>query len=165
MRSVLRAPKVTRIAALGAFGALAIGIMAGMMVASTAPAIASDAQSSISLPEMDAEHGKSLFAERGCVICHAVNNVGGDSGPALDAGNLNRTNDPFDFFARMWGGAQHMLRLQQADLGYQIDFSGQDIADIFAFVQNAELQESFTEADLPDHIREIIDNGPSVDPQ
>ncbi|WP_297023414.1 c-type cytochrome [Thalassospira sp.] len=112
--------------------------------------------------EMDAERGKTLFAERGCVICHSVNNVGSDVATSLDASNMNVAREPFEFFARMWRGAHQMLALQQADLGYQIDFSGQDIADIFAFVQNGEIQEGFTEEDLPDHIKEIIDNGPSA---
>lgn len=112
--------------------------------------------------EMDAERGKVLFAERGCVICHSVNNVGSDVATSLDASNMNIAREPFEFFARMWRGAPQMLALQQADLGYQIDFSGQDIADIFAFVQNREIQEGFTEEDLPGHIREIIDNGPAI---
>ncbi|KJE36500.1 hypothetical protein UF64_04440 [Thalassospira sp. HJ] len=114
------------------------------------------------MPEMNAERGKNLFAERGCVICHSVNNVGSDVATSLDASNMNVAREPFEFFARMWRGAHQMLALQQADLGYQIDFSGQDIADIFAFVQNSETQEDFTEEDLPDHIKEIIDNGPSI---
>ncbi|MBO6579273.1 MAG: c-type cytochrome [Thalassospira sp.] len=115
-----------------------------------------------SLPETDAQRGKALFAERGCVICHSVNNVGSDVATSLDASNMDQSRNPFEFFARMWRGAPQMLALQNADLGYQIDFSGQDIADIFAFVQNREIQEGFTEDDLPDHIKEIIDNGPSI---
>lgn len=113
-------------------------------------------------PAMDAERGKALFAERGCVICHSVNNVGSDVAVSLDVSNMNIAREPFEFFARMWRGAPQMIALQQADLGYQIDFSGQDIADIFAFVQSREMQEDFTEADLPAHIKEIIDNGPAI---
>ena len=113
-------------------------------------------------PEMDALRGKKLFAERGCVVCHAVNNVGGDIGPGFDASNIDQSLNPFDFFARMWHGADEMLHLQRADLGYQIDFNGQDLADIYAFAHDREAQESFTEDDLSDRIREIIDNGPSV---
>lgn len=109
---------------------------------------------------MDGERGKALFAERGCVVCHAVNSVGGTSGPSLDASNMNIPREPFEFFARMWRGADAMLALQQADLGYQIDFTGQDIADIYAFVQDGEIQERFTQDDLPEHIRNIIDNSP-----
>lgn len=116
-------------------------------------------------PRMDAQRGKKLFAERGCVVCHAVNNVGGHIGPGFDASNIDQSRNPFDFFARMWHGADEMLTLQKADLGYQIDFDGQDLADIYAFVLDRDAQESFTETDLSDRIREIIDNGPSVNPE
>ncbi|CAM3547123.1 Cytochrome c domain-containing protein [Thalassospira profundimaris] len=119
-------------------------------------------QKILHMPDADAKRGKALFAERGCVICHSVNNVGSEVATSLDASNMNIAREPFEFFARMWRGAPQMLALQQADLGYQIDFSGQDIADIFAFVQSREIQEGFTEQDLPDHIKEIIDNGPSA---
>jgi len=141
-----------------ALGALGVGIL----TASATSAQAADGQPALSMPEMDAERGKALFAERGCVICHSVNNVGSDIATSLDASNMSIAREPFEFFARMWRGAPKMLALQNADLGYQIDFSGQDIADIFAFVQNREIQEGFTEDDLPDHIKEIIDNGPSI---
>lgn len=147
---------------LGAFG-LTLAILATIPLLSTSEALAAqDAPSLIEVPQMNAERGKDLFAERGCVVCHTVNNVGGDIGPSLDASNIEQSRNPFEFFARMWRGADAMLHLQRADLGYQVDFSGQDLADIYAFVQNSEAQESFTEANLPDHIKEIIDNGPSI---
>ncbi|MHC8494164.1 c-type cytochrome [Thalassospira sp. SM2505] len=147
---------------LGTFG-LALIIATPLTLPNATEAQAADnGSTSAAITEMDAERGKDLFAERGCVVCHAVNNVGGDIGPGLDASNMNIAREPFEFFARMWRGAESMLHLQQADLGYQIDFSGQDIADIFAFVQDGDIQESFTEEDLPEHIREIIDNGPSI---
>ncbi len=68
---------------------------------------------------MDALRGKKLFAERGCVVCHAVNNVGGDIGPGFDASNIDQSLNPFDFFARMWHGADEMLHLQRAEIGQQ----------------------------------------------
>lgn len=155
LRSCFRSPSST-------FGfVLTIATLLSPLAAPEAIAASDKAQMS-TLPQMDAERGKALFAERGCVVCHSVNNVGGDIGPGLDASNMNIAREPFEFFARMWRGAEQMLHLQQADLGYQIDFSGQDMADIFAFVQSGEVQERFTEADLPNHIREIIDNGPSI---
>jgi len=143
---------------------MGVAVMLVTMGVTTAPnaTAADNSASMVPLPEMDAQRGKALFAERGCVICHSVNNVGSDVATSLDASNMNIAREPFEFFARMWRGAPQMLALQQADLGYQIDFSGQDIADIFAFVQNREIQEGFTEDDLPDHIKEIIDNGPSA---
>ena len=132
------------------------------LTASVTPSHAAQDDPKMSWPQMSAERGKDLFAERGCVVCHAVNNVGGDIAPSLDASNMDQSRNPFEFFARMWRGADAMLHLQQADLGYQIDFSGQDLADIFAFTQDADMQERLTQSDLPDHIRDIIDNGPSI---
>lgn len=155
MKSHLRRQHTFSLIALGAFGL-------GMLITSATPTQAADDQPTLSMPEINPERGKMLFAERGCVVCHSVNNVGGTSGPSLDASNMNIPREPFEFFARMWRGADAMLHLQQADLGYQIDFSGQDIADIFAFVQDGEVQERFTQSDLPAHIGEIIDNGPSI---
>ncbi len=149
-------------APLGAVG-LALIIATPITLQTTTEAQAGgNGSSTTTMPEMDGKRGKALFAERGCVICHSVNNVGSDVATSLDASNMNIAREPFEFFARMWRGAPQMLALQQADLGYQIDFSGRDIADIFAFVQSREIQEGFTEQDLPDHIKEIIDNGPST---
>lgn len=143
-------------------GVAAMLVMIGGTIPVSSVSAADNSAATLTLVEMDAERGKALFAERGCVICHSVNNVGSNIATSLDASNMNIAREPFEFFARMWRGAPQMLALQQADLGYQIDFSGQDIADIFAFVQNGEIQEGFTEDDLPDHIKEIIDNGPST---
>ncbi len=147
------------------FALLGLCVLTSLATGSTALAqgqVDADPVAGISLPQTDVVRGKALFAARGCVVCHSVNNVGGNSGPSLDASNLDQSRNPFDFFARMWRGADQMLHLQSADLGYQIDFDGQDLADIYAFVQNGEAQEGFTEDDLTDRIREIIDNGPSV---
>ena len=155
MKSAIRRKQLL---SLAAFCALGFTTLTGTVTASHA---AQD-DMMLTLPDMNAERGKVLFAERGCVICHSVNNVGSDVATSLDASNMTIAREPFEFFARMWRGAPQMLSLQNADLGYQIDFSGQDIADIFAFVQNREIQEGFTEDDLPDHIKEIIDNGPSA---
>lgn len=144
--------------ALAAFCTLGFATLTGTV----APSHAAQDDLEPSLPEMNSERGKDLFTERGCVVCHAVNNVGGDIAPSLDASNMDQSRNPFEFFARMWRGADAMLQLQQADLGYQVDFSGQDLADIFAFTLDADMQERLTQSDLPDHIREIIDNGPSI---
>ena len=140
-------------------GALVLLATVGSVATSNAATAQENASPNV---KMDAERGKALFAERGCVICHSVNNVGSNVAVSLDASNMTVAREPFEFFARMWRGAPQMIALQQADLGYQIDFSGQDIADIFAFVQSREMQEDFTEADLPAHIKEIIDNGPAI---
>ena len=104
------------------------------------------------LPEYDAERGRELYVTKGCVVCHAVNDVGGDAirdlggetAPPLDARRMPIRMDPFTFFARMWRGAQNMIALQEQRLGYQIALDGDELADIMAFVYSAEEQAKFT---------------------
>jgi cytochrome c553 len=40
------------------------------------------------MPSMDAANGRKLFAAKGCVVCHAVNGIGGQDAPALDASTM-----------------------------------------------------------------------------
>jgi cytochrome c len=104
------------------------------------------------LRDLDPARGRELFVSKGCVICHAVNGVGGyairDLGgkvaPSLDAEKMPASMDPFAFFASMWDGAVSMISLQKDRLGYQIKLKGDEIADIMAFLHNREEQEKFT---------------------
>jgi cytochrome c len=106
----------------------------------------------LTIPAMDPERGKRLFASKGCVVCHSVNGVGGTDAPHLDAATMPSAMSPFDFFAKMWRGAIPMIMMQQDEIGHQIEFTGQDLADIVAFVHNAEVQASFSEDDIPPDI-------------
>jgi mono/diheme cytochrome c family protein len=105
------------------------------------------------IPVPDAERGRDLFIHKGCFVCHAINGVGGAAGPALDAVSRPDAIDPLDFAARMWRGALAMADLQSAEFGYQIDLSGQDIADLAAFTADPALQAEFTEDLIPEIIR------------
>jgi hypothetical protein len=49
----------------------------------------------------------------------------------------------------MWRGAEAMIFMQQQDLGLQIDFTGQELADIIAFVHDPTERRRFSEEDLP----------------
>ena len=108
------------------------------------------------LPSMDAARGRALFAEKGCVVCHSVNGVGGIDAPMLDAEFMDEAMNPFEFAARMWRGAGPMVMLQEDELGGQIDLTGQELADIIAFVHNASEQKRFSEADIPQEIEEMM---------
>ena len=100
----------------------------------------------MALPNYDATRGRELFVTKGCVVCHAVNDVGGDAirdlggdtAPPLDASRMPIRMDPFIFFARMWRGAQTMIALQEQRLGYQIALDGAELADIMAFIYDFE---------------------------
>jgi mono/diheme cytochrome c family protein len=108
------------------------------------------------MPTMDAARGRVLFAEKGCVVCHSVNGVGGEDAPMLDADTMDEIMNPFEFAARMWRGAGAMVALQEDELGGQIDLTGQELADIIAFVHDASEQKKFSEADIPHEIEEMM---------
>ncbi len=105
------------------------------------------------MPQMDPARGRKLFASKGCVTCHSVNGVGGEDAPPLDAATMPRLMNPFEFSARMWRGAEAMIVLQREELGEQIEFTGDEFADIIAFVHHLEEQKKFSEADIPPRIR------------
>ncbi|MEE8470759.1 MAG: c-type cytochrome [Dehalococcoidia bacterium] len=113
---------------------------------------ATDAQSrvgaSIVIPEMNPERGKRLFIEKGCVACHAINGVGGKDAPPMDAHHDMGAVNPFDFAVEMWEHAAGMIYAQEEVMGEQIMFTGQELADIIAFLHNEEAQHAFSEADL-----------------
>lgn len=102
----------------------------------------------------DSERGKALFTGKGCVVCHSINGIGGQAGPALDADPTQPQLDVFDFAARMWRGASTMIVLQEMELGYQIDLTGQELADLARFIHDAEAQRQFQETDVPELIRD-----------
>ena len=102
----------------------------------------------------DSERGRDLFTGKGCVVCHAINGVGGKAGPELNADPREPHLDIFDFAARMWRGAPTMIVLQEMELGYQIDLTGQELADLARFIHDAEAQRSFKETDVPELIRD-----------
>ena len=64
--------------------------------------------------------------------------------------------DIADFAARMWRGAGPMVWLQTLELGYQVDLSGEDIANLAGFVGDIDEQALFTEESLPDYVREAL---------
>ena len=110
----------------------------------------------IVMPPMDAERGRKLFAQKGCVACHSVNGVGGDLGPALNAADMPSPMNSFEFAARMWRGAGAMIALQEDLLGEAISLDGQDLADLVAFAHDAEEQAKLTEDQIPERFHSLI---------
>ena len=103
--------------------------------------------------DADPTLGRTVFVEKGCVICHSVNGVGGKAAPALDAEIGAPAVDPLDFAARMWAGAPAMIELQAIELGYTIFLTADDIANLAAFAADRDAQKSLTAEDLPETIR------------
>lgn len=108
------------------------------------------------MPLMSSTRGRKLFASKGCVTCHAINGVGGEDAPPLDAHSMQLFMNPFEFAARMWRGAATMILLQEEALGEQIEFNGAELADIIAFVHDEEEQHRFSEADIPPEIMPMM---------
>lgn len=108
------------------------------------------------MPMMNSARGRKLFASKGCVTCHSINGVGGEDAPALDAHTMKLFMSPFEFAAAMWRGAATMIALQEEALGEQINFTGEELADIIAFAHDEEEQHKFTEADIPPEIMPMM---------
>ncbi len=111
----------------------------------------------VAMPPIDPARGRKVFVEKGCVACHSVNGVGGDIGPSLDEAEMPRPMNAFEFAARMWRGAGPMVALQEDMFGEAIELNGQDLADLVAFAHDAEEQAELTEDQIPEWIREVMD--------
>ncbi len=112
----------------------------------------------LAIPKMDPERGKLLFVSKGCVACHAVNGIGGEDAPSLDATTMHEVMNPFDMAARMWRGAPAMIYAQEESMeGGQILFTGRELADIIAFLHSKEVQENFSKADLSPEALEMLE--------
>jgi mono/diheme cytochrome c family protein len=122
-------------------------------ILSVDPSLLRPEQPEMALPELDAERGRKLFVVKGCVVCHSVNNVGGQAirnlggepATSLDSSKMPLRMDPFEFFARMWDGAPEMIALQKEGLGYQIKLKSDEMADIMAFLFSETEQARFTD--------------------
>jgi cytochrome c len=110
------------------------------------------------LPPMDSARGRDAFLEKGCIVCHQVHGVGGQVGPSFDAADMPGPMNTFDFAARMWRGAPAMVTMQQDLFGEVIDLTGQELADIIAFVHDGEVQASLSEEAVPERFRALIAN-------
>ena len=103
--------------------------------------------------DVNSATGRGLFVSKGCVICHAVNGVGGKAATALDAEVGAPPIDPLEFSARMWRGAPAMIELQSIELGYTIYLTADEIADLSAFAADRDEQKRLTIDQLPENIR------------
>ncbi len=110
----------------------------------------------LALPPMDSHRGRELFLDKGCVVCHSVNDVGGTVGPSLNAADMPQPMNAFEFAARMWRGAPAMAQMQQDLLGEIINLSGQDLADLIAFAHDEAEQHELKAEQIPVHYRDLI---------
>ncbi len=134
-----------------------LGIAAALLVHS-GPATADHVKSStpttnapgvrLVMPLMNSQRGKKIFVDKGCVACHAINGVGGHDAPPMDAHQMEKLMNPFDFAAKMWNHAPAMIAAQEGAFGEQVFFTGEELADIIAFIHDDEVQHTFSEKDM-----------------
>ena len=120
------------------------------------------------IPIMSPRRGKQLFVDKGCIACHSINGLGGHDAPNMDAHAMTGLMNPFDFAAKMWNHAPAMIAAQESAIGDQVYFTGQELADIIAFVHDDQAQHSFSEKDMTAQARKLMDHshggagGPAV---
>lgn len=110
----------------------------------------------LGLPPLSAARGRTLFAQKGCVLCHEVNGVGAAIGPSLAAADMPSPMNAFEFAARMWRGAPAMVAMQEAELGEVIPLTGQELADLVAFAHDEDEQARLTHDQIPPKFRERL---------
>ncbi len=128
------------------FAIIAIGLSVGARPAVARHVSENDNSASMTrllFPIMNPERGRNIFVNKGCVACHSINGAGGDIGPALDAPSENRVMNPFSFAANMWNHAPGMIAAQEDKLGEQLHFTGEELGDIIAFIQDDSAQRDF----------------------
>ncbi|RYH09616.1 cytochrome c [Tropicimonas sp. IMCC6043] len=108
------------------------------------------------VPTMDSHRGAEAFMKKGCIVCHSVNGVGGAVGPSFDAADMAQPMNAFEFAARMWRGAPAMAQMQEDLLGEMIALNGQELADIVAFVHDADVQSEISKDDIPGELRDLV---------
>jgi len=141
--------------------ALSVAVFAGPVLAKShagqvSEGTAMNARPMLLMPVMDAAKGRALFAEKGCVVCHSINGIGGEDAPALDEFGSVGPMDPFEFAARMWRGAPAMIMMQEDELGAQIELTGPELADIIAFVHSPTEKARFSEEDIPEKFKKKL---------
>ena len=135
---------------------IAVGVVGAVLLSGCVDGIAEAQETQALMAGADAARGRALFVRKGCIACHAVNEIGGTTGPPLDVESAPDEIDPLDFVARMWRGAEPMVMMQQSLFGEQLDFTGEELADIIAFAHDPEEQRRFSEADVPPAMRRLI---------
>ena len=108
------------------------------------------------MPKMDPARGRKLFVTKGCVACHSINGVGGHDATPLDAHTMVPAMNPFDFAAKMWSMAPAMIYAQEEALGSQILFTGDELADLIAFVHDDREQHALSDASITPEIRKLM---------
>lgn len=153
-RITMAAAGIAVLAAVSAGGNLPVSIS----LAPRAHADEAPVPAGLALPKADSQRGRLLYVSKGCVGCHAINGTGGTAAAPLDAATMDPTGNPFEFFARMWLGMKPMIETQETKMGAQVELNAQELADIVTFIHDAAAQKSFSLAEVPDNIEDLMED-------
>ncbi len=161
LKNAVRMRTICKAAALGAAVLLTVPMQSAEAAGpGNAEAAVTEISPGLVMPKMDSAKGKSLFVSKECVVCHSVNGIGGTDAPRIDASTMKSQMNPFDFVARMWNHSMGMAAMQMHELGDQILFdNGQQIADIIAFLHDADAQATFSDDDLTEDVKSLLEEG------
>ncbi len=109
-------------------------------------------------PAFDPALGRKLFAEKGCVVCHMMNGIGGEDGPNLSYGQYDTPVNAMEVASDLWEKASIMIPAQQDELGAQIKLSPTELAGIIAFLADKNEQSHFKKSDIPAKILKDMEN-------
>ncbi len=84
--------------------------------------------------------GRTLFAEKHCIQCHAIGKEGGTTGPRLDA--LARGTPPLQIAQSLWNHGTTMIASIRARALQVPEFDGNEILDLFAYLRRQERREA-----------------------
>lgn len=110
----------------------------------------------LAMPLPDPKRGMQLFANKGCVVCHAVNGIGGDHATAFEAHTMPQVVNPFDVAAKIWTMASAMIPAQKEELGHQVQFTGGELADIVAFLHDDATQHMFRQSMISADVKKML---------
>jgi len=81
----------------------------------------------------NADHGQVLFAQKGCIRCHAVGDTGGTIGPRLR--DIGPVDTPLFWSQAMWNHAPQMeAHMRDLKISWP-RFEGEEMNDVLAFVR------------------------------
>ncbi len=139
-------------------------ILGGMTIMALAlPALADDAMTipaaaakdgfklsdTLIFPPFDPVLGRKVFAQKGCVVCHQMNGIGGTDGPNLSYGKYDTPVNAMEVASDLWEKASIMIPMQKSELGGQIILTPEELSGLIAFLADPAEQKHFSKAEIP----------------